>query len=912
MSPIPRRSLLKAAAVAGAAAQFSWALGAKDAQAAPRAEAADADPVTLDWLEDGGLGAAPGSTVGVPWPMGAFQEDQAFALTDEDGKDVPVQSWPIAYWPDGSLKWSAHAVSSGNGTLTLAAGDAVAPDRKVTVSTAGGTIDVSTGVISVKIGKNGSTLVKSVTRGSTEIARNGRLVLIRQPEIEDEDQGAVRTERFDGAIDAVTVEQDGPVRAVVRIDGKHRKGGRSWLPFSIRLYFYAGADSFRMVHTITYDGTQEPGRASGDFIRGLGVRFSVPMRDAAYDRHIRVGGEGTGLLREAVQGVTGLRRDPGAAVQAAQYAGEKLPDPSTWDQRVTTRLQYIPHWGDYTLAQLSADGFTLRKRTKKGYGWIAAGGGRRASGFGYVGGASGGLSFGLRDFWEKFPAQLDIRDAHTDEAEVTLWLWSPEAQPMDLRFYHDGMGQDTYAEQLQGLEITYEDYEPEFGTPYGIARTSELLFWANESTPSADALARQVEAVRTLPQLTAPPRQLIKAKVFGPGLYSEPDRSTAAKAKIEDHLDFLFTYYKGQVEQRRWYGFWDYGDFMHSYDTVRHQWRYDVGGYAWDNSELSPDLWLWYAYLRSGRADIFRFAEALTRHTGEVDVYHLGQWAGLGTRHGIQHFADSAKQQRISNTTYRRFYYFLTADERVGDLMAANVDSDETFLVLDPIRKIRTDPYTPDRHALSVGFGTDWSGLVSAWLTEWERKGPKWEKAKARVLSTMEGIAAQPNGFVQGSGLYDLDTGKFATAATPVVSVSHLSAVFGLNELCAELIYLTDIPKFNEVYFDYCRYFNATKAEQAARYGANFGTLLLFQGHSRLDAYAAVQTGDETLAKRAWTKFYSSDGYTESSPWKTEPLSGPVTLVAGSEASWVSSNDTALYGLAAIENLALLGDRMPS
>ncbi|MEV6949572.1 Tat pathway signal sequence domain protein [Streptomyces sp. NPDC051172] len=911
MSPIPRRSLLKAAAVAGAAAQFSWAPGAKDAQAAPRAEAAAADPVTLDWLEDGGLGAAPGSTVGVPWPKGVHQPDQAFALTDADGRVVPVQSWPIAYWPDGSLKWSAHAVSSGSGKLTLAAGDAAAPDKKVTVDKSGGTVDVSTGVITAKIGKNGSTLIKSVTRGSTEIARNGRLVLIRQPEIEDEDQGTVRTERFDGAIGEVTVEQEGPVRAVVRIDGKHRKGDRSWLPFSVRLYFYAGADSFRMVHTITYDGTQEPGKASGDFIRGLGVRFSVPMRDASYDRHIRIGGEGTGLLREAVKGITGLRRDPGAAVQAAQYAGQKLPDPSTWDQRVTTRLQYIPEWGDYTLSQLSADGFTLRKRTKKGYGWIAAGGGKRASGFGYVGGASGGFSFGLRNFWEKHPAQLDIRDAHTDEAEVTLWLWSPEAQPMDLRFYHDGMGQDTYAKQLEGLNITYEDYEPKFGTPYGIARTSELLFWANESTPAAEKLARQIEAVRVLPQLAAPPGQLIKAKVFGPGLYSEPDRSTPAKAKIEDHLDFLFTYYKDQVEQRRWYGFWDYGDFMHTYDTVRHQWRYDVGGYAWDNSELSPDIWLWMAYLRSGRADIFRFAEALTRHTGEVDVYHLGDWAGLGTRHGVQHYADSAKQQRIANTTYRRYYYFLTADERVGDLMHANVDSDETFLVLDPQRKVRTDPYTPDRHALSIGFGTDWSGLVSAWLTEWERKGPKWEKAKARVLSTMEGIAAQPNGFVQGSGLYDLDTGEFAVASTPVVSVSHLSAVFGLGELCAELIDLVDMPEFNQAYFDYCRYFNATKTEQKARYGSDFGTLLLFQGHSRLDAYAAVQTGDDALAKRAWTKFYGSDGYTEASPWKTEALSGPVTLVAGSEAAWVSSNDTALYGLAAIENLALLGDKMP-
>ncbi|OEJ62048.1 Tat pathway signal sequence domain protein [Streptomyces agglomeratus] len=917
MSPIPRRSLLRAAAAAGAAAQFSWALGATNAHAAASgtetATGADADPVTLKWLEEeAGLGAAPGSTLGVPWPKGAYAPDQTFALTTADGRAVPVQSWPLAHWPDGSLKWTAHAVGpeATAAAFTLGAGTPAAPAREVTVAHRGGAVEISTGVITARIGTSGSSLVKSVTRGSTEIAKNGRLVLLRQGEIEDGDQGSATYERFESAIAETEVEQDGPVRAVVRVDGKHRRGNRGWLPFSVRLYFYAGAESFRMVHTITYDGTQEPGKASGDFIRGLGVRFTVPMRDETYDRHIRIGGDGTGLLREAVKGVTGLRRDPGAAVQAAQFEGRKLPDPATWDQRVTSRLHLVPAWGDYTLSQLSADGFTLRKRTKRGHGWIPAGGGRRASGFGYVGGASGGLSLGLRDFWEKHPAGLDIRSAHTDEAEVTLWLWSPEAPPMDLRFYHDGLGQDTYAEQLEGLNITYEDYEPGFGTPYGIARTSELLFWAHASTPDAETLAREVTAVRTPPQLAAPPRQLVKAKVFG-GLFSEPDRSVPAKARIEDHLDFLLTYYKDQVEMRRWYGFWDYGDVMHSYDPARHQWRYDVGGYAWDNSELSPDLWLWHAYLRSGRADIFRFAEAMTRHTGEVDVYHLGTWAGLGTRHGIQHYADSAKQQRIANTTYRRFYYFLTADERTGDLMHANVDSDETFLALDPIRKIRTEPYTPDRHALSIGFGTDWSGLVSAWLTEWERGGPKAAKAKARVLSTMETIAAQPNGFVQGSGLYDLDTGRFAVAKEAKVGVSHLSAVFGLNELCAELIDLIDMPEFRDAYLDYCRYFNATKAEQAARYGTHFGSLILFQGHSRLDAYAAVQTGDAKLARRAWEKFYNSDGYKESSPWRTEKVGGPVTLVPGSEANWVYTNDTALYGLTAIENLALIGDRMP-
>ncbi|WP_329226766.1 Tat pathway signal sequence domain protein [Streptomyces sp. NBC_01460] len=915
MSRMPRRTLLKAAAAAGAATQLSWSLGTTPASAAT-GEERTAEPVSLTWLESGGLGAAPGSTVGVPWPKGQYAKDQTFALSTEDGKDVPVQSWTTATWPDGSAKWTAHAVgpdAAGARKFVLAPGTPAAPAHKVTVKNTGGTISVSTGVVTARIGKSGSSLITSLTRGSTEIAKDGRLVLIRQGEIEDGDQGRETYERFESAVTTAEVEQSGPVRAVVRVEGKHRRGKRSWLPFSVRLYFYAGAESFRMVHTITFDGTQEPGKASGDFIRGLGVRFTVPMRDEAYDRHIRIGGEDTGMLREAVKGITGLRRDPGAAVQAAQFEGTKLPDPATWDQRVTSRLHLIPTWGDYTLSQLSADGFSLRKRTKKGHGWIAAGGGRRASGFGYVGGASGGLAFGLRDFWEKFPAQLDIRDAHTDAAEVTVWLWSPEAEPMDLRFYHDGLGQDTYAEQLEGLNITYEDYEPGFGTPYGIARTSELVFWAHDSTPGATALAQQTEAVRTLPQLVAPPSQLMAAKVFG-GLFSAVDRSTPAKARIEDHLDFLFTYYKDQVDMRRWYGFWDYGDVMHSYDPARHQWRYDVGGYAWDNSELSPDLWLWYAYLRSGRADIFRFAEAMTRHTGEVDVYHLGEWAGLGTRHGIQHYADSAKQQRIANTTYRRFYYFLTADERVGDLMRANVDSDETFLALDPLRKIRTEPYTPDRHALSVGFGTDWSGLVSAWLTEWERGGPQAEKAKARVLGTMETIAAQPNGFVQGSGLYDLDTGKFAVADEPVVSVSHLSAVFGLNELCAELIDLVgaDVPAFEESYLDYCRYFNATKTEQAERYGTNFGSLILFQGHSRLDAYAAVRTGDEKLAARAWEKFYNSDGYKESAPWKTEKVTGPVTTVPGTEANWVYTNDTALYGLAAIENLALIGDRMPA
>lgn len=139
MSPISRRSLLSAAAAAGAAAQFSWALGSTTAQAAPRQAAAGPEPVTLKWLEDDGLGAAPGTTLGVPWPKGAYAKDQTFSLTTADGRQVPVQSWPLAQWPDGSLKWTAHAIGPETSakSFTLTAGEPAAPARRITVTTKG-------------------------------------------------------------------------------------------------------------------------------------------------------------------------------------------------------------------------------------------------------------------------------------------------------------------------------------------------------------------------------------------------------------------------------------------------------------------------------------------------------------------------------------------------------------------------------------------------------------------------------------------------------------------------------------------------------------------------------------------------------------------------------------------------------
>src|SRR5690606_6881015 len=142
-----------------------------------------------------------------------------------------------------------------------------------------------------------------------------------------------------------------------------------------------------------------------------------------------------------------------------------------------------------------------------------------------------------------------------------------------------------------------------------------------------------------------------------------------------------------------------------------------------------------------------------------------------------------------------------------------------TFVVLDPLRKIRDEPYEPDPRALSIGFGTDWSGLAAAWLTEWERLVPRREECRDKLLGTMETIAAQPNGFFQGEARYDTETGRFAVQEEPRIDVSHLSAVFGLVEINAELLQQIDMPEFEAAWLQYCRLYNGTDEEAEAELG---------------------------------------------------------------------------------------------
>jgi hypothetical protein len=413
---------------------------------------------------------------------------------------------------------------------------------------------------------------------------------------------------------------------------------------------------------------------------------------------------------------------------------------------------------------------------------------------------------------------------------------------MDLRHY------DTRAHDL---DSSYEDVQPGFSTPHGVARTSELTLFPSAAVPSKADTERQAKLAQAPPVLMAPPEYLASAKVFG--IWGLPDRSTDQKRQLEDQMVACFDHYHKEVDQRHWYGFWNFGDVMHQHDGARHEWRYDVGGFAWDNTELGTDIWLWYHFLRTGNASAFRMAEAMTRHTSEVDTYHLGRFAMLGSRHNVRHWGCGAKEARISQAFYRRFHHYLTTDERTGDIMREVVNADSTSIDLDPMRLAR--PRTADFHyPARVRGGPDWLAFVGNWMTEWERTGDtKW---RDKIVAGMDSVAAMPFGFLTGPEQvygYDPKTGKLY-ALEQRVGTYNLATIMGGGEVVFELNELIDHAGWKKAWEQYCRLHTAredvvTRDKSTGAEGADGQ----YARPGRLSAYLYRQTKNDAFAKKAWS-----------------------------------------------------------
>ena len=274
---------------------------------APPAFAQPVEPVKLDWLDGKPPAVQQSVSWGVPWPKGKVQKSDSFVLKAADGKAIPAQSWPMAYWPDGSIMWSGHSIAATPdmaGPLQIAVGAAAGARRRRSPARRTARRSPLTPAQSAcacrsrgPTSSSPSPLATARSPRTASWSASWKTTRISRP------PGPSAKKNSSAGSRTVTLEQQGPVRAVVKIEGDHKStsSDRAWLPFVVRLYFSAGLDSIRIVHSFMFDSDGQK-----DFIKGLALSFSVPLREEVINRHVRFGGD-EGMWAEPVEPLVGRR-----------------------------------------------------------------------------------------------------------------------------------------------------------------------------------------------------------------------------------------------------------------------------------------------------------------------------------------------------------------------------------------------------------------------------------------------------------------------------------------------------------------------------------------------------------------------------------------------------------------------------
>lgn len=824
-----------------------------------------------------------GTSFGVPWKKGELNRDETLNLVSSNNRQVPLQSRPLAFWSDGSVKWSGHSavMSEESKKYYIAKGTPKEYDSTIVVEENTDSISVDTGKILVMVNKKGSDIIGEIKIGDKVVCSGSKLICIKEKR---DTTGNLKTEEvlFESKITEVDIEQKGSISCVIKVKGVHINDDNEWLPFVLRLYFYAGTSSIKAVHTFIFDGDEKQ-----DFIKGLGLRLNIPLEGSIYNRHVRLAGD-TGLFSEPCQSIS-FKYEDYKELYPKQIEGNIIEH----DGNAYDLVQDMAIWDDFKLIQDSSEHYVIKKRVKQQCAWIDCCHGKRSNGLAFVGSENGGLAVGVKDFWQKHPSAFEINGLKKDRAEMTLWFWSPDANAMDLRHY------DTETHKIS----SYEGAEQLRSTPYGIANTNEVRIYCFESIPQSQCLWDCSQETQDPPILVCEPEYYHEAGAFG--VWSLVDKSTPIKRRLEEQLDSLIEFYKAEVEQRSWYGFWHYGDFMHTYDSNRHTWKYDIGGFAWQNTELVPNMWLWYSFLRTGQYDIFKLAEAMTRHTSEVDVYHIGEYKGFGSRHNVIHWGCSAKEARIAMAGLHRFYYYLTADERIGDIMSDSVDADFSTLNLDPMQQY----YPKDEFPTHARSGPDWASYTSNWFTQFERFEDKAYMDKINV--GIGSLYNMPHKMLSGCCFgYDPESGKLFYMGEDTYGY-HLAICMGGPQVWMEMIDELDDDRLRKMMVEFGEFYYLPHEEKiiqtCKKISKDWAWPMLA---TTIVGFAAKETNNMELAKQVWNILLYDEHRRIEMPLHIKHTGNISNIKPIKEAPHVATNTVSQWSLNTIICLELLGDKL--
>ena len=201
-------------------------------------------------------------TAGLPFPEGEVRSPEQICLSAADGAPILAAFDVRATWPDGSIKWALadfqvnlrpaerdeYGISSQMPSPATKSGTHGSPLR---AASGKGYIDVATGVLETRIGCSGSNLLQRISDRRHEfLAGTEASATLFAVD--------ATSRRFEGQIDGAEIEEQNPLRLVVRAWGRFASRDESLLSWTVRFCFYANQPFVRLYHTFIHAHGERP------------------------------------------------------------------------------------------------------------------------------------------------------------------------------------------------------------------------------------------------------------------------------------------------------------------------------------------------------------------------------------------------------------------------------------------------------------------------------------------------------------------------------------------------------------------------------------------------------------------------------------------------------------------------------
>lgn len=632
-------------------------------------------------------------TSGIPLPEDAGISDvSALAILNAQGQVVPAQFTVLARWKglvsDTSkpIKWTlvdfqADVPAGAGAAYTLStAGQNIPPPAPVTIQENRNDYLVNTGPATFRISKKHFNLFDEVKL--TSPAGSLPTILVSQAgrggiELRDA-QGRLYTSLFQ-APELITIEEAGPMRAVVRVRGvlKNADGSffapsvnrsrayprfsqpyaHSFVFYDCRIHFYAGKSYVRVMLTLENNGSN--GRTNPE------QRFA-PIQAVLFDSLELV------LNLNEFDNPAAFTHDAQATLQAndsltlSQNWRENLEDqvPGTLEPLFAKGIYYQTKHSGQLLSTGSTSPGWLQLQTPD----------------------SRSIGLAMRHFWQNFPKKLT---ASPDQLRIGLW---PEE------------GYYPYCRSEDFPEPEFDLYCRRAGRNAGVYlfdagrhKTHEFILDFSMDTDVARMRSLSAEVESPLMAL-AEPAWYAESKALGliaPAGMRHPDQELdEALQRFERHLRAIVNVRYADNEwsihtlktanpphwaysmQHRYFGWMNFGDLLWS-NQIPSALHYD-----WPWSMLLH-------YLRTGERYFFDTGLEMARHRYDIDQYHGERMDSRDDHKWINHMAfyetDKHADPSIGRNNPARvsmhshtwngglvLYYLLTGDRRAWGAALAN------------------------------------------------------------------------------------------------------------------------------------------------------------------------------------------------------------------------------------------------